>query len=175
MTIGYRDAGLADAPLVQRLFHDSFVDTFGHLYAPRDLAAFLDDFTLAAWEGELSDPALAVRIAEEAGEPAGFAKVGPLSVPFDTQFAALELRQLYILPRWKGRGVAASLIAWALAEMRRRGAQEAFLSVYADNHRAKRFYARYGFEEVGAYHFMVGDHADDERIMRLRLEGQGEG
>ncbi len=170
MTVSYRNAELADAPLVQRLFRDSFIDTFAHLYDPRDLESFLAQFSLAAWEGEIADPDIRIRIAEEAGEAAGFAKIGPLSVPVQPEGQALELRQLYILPPWKGRGIAASLVEWALGEMRRRGAGEAYLSVYADNHRAKRFYARYSFEEVGAYHFMVGSHADDERIMRLKLE-----
>jgi ribosomal protein S18 acetylase RimI-like enzyme len=172
MTITYRDAAVADARMVKRLFRSSFIDTFAHLYEPKDLAAFLGKFTVSAWEGELSDPALAIRLAEEAGEPVGFAKIGPLSVPYETEAPAMELRQLYILLPWKGQGIAAALIEWALAEMRSRGAEEAFLSVYSDNHRAIRFYGRYGFEEVGAYHFMVGKQADDERIMRLRLEDE---
>ncbi len=172
MTIRHRAATLADAVLVERLFRESFVDTFGHLYAREDLAAFLGRFTVAAWQAELADPELAIRIAEEAGEPAGFAKIGALNVPFETEARALELRQLYVLPQCKGRGIAATLMEWALGEMRGRGAGEAFLSVYADNHRARRFYGRYGFEKVGAYHFMVGDHADDELIMRLSLEDE---
>jgi ribosomal protein S18 acetylase RimI-like enzyme len=43
------------------------------------------------------------------------------------------------------------------------------LSVYIDNHRARRFYERYGFEEVGRYAFPVGGTIDDDRIMRLAL------
>ncbi len=170
MTISYRDGTAADAALVERLFRESFVDTFAHLYRPEDLAAFLGKFTVAAWREELTDPRFAFRIAEEAGEGAGFAKIGPMSVPFETDAPALELRQLYILPAWKGRGIGAAFVEWALSEMRRRGAAEAYLSVYADNERAKRLYAGYGFEMVGSYHFMVGTHADDERIMRLRLQ-----
>ena len=30
-------------------------------------------------------------------------------------------------------------------------------------------YERYGFEAVGRYDFMVGTHADEDIIMRLRL------
>ena len=37
------------------------------------------------------------------------------------------------------------------------------------NHRARRFYERYGFEEIGVYTFMVGDHADEDHLMRLAL------
>ena len=43
------------------------------------------------------------------------------------------------------------------------------LSVYVDNHRAHRFYQRYGFTEIGRYVFMVGEKADDDRILRLAL------
>ena len=55
---------------------------------------------------------------------------------------------------------------WAMEEARVRGASEMYLTVYTDNHRAKRFYERYGFEEVGPYSFMVGSQADEDIIMR---------
>ena len=99
----------------------------------------------------------------------GFAKLGPPSLPFRTEGPTAELRQLYVLKPWQGAGVAAALIAWALAEGRRRGAGQMFLSVFVDNHRARRFYARHGFEPVGRYAFMVGSHADEDIIMRLDL------
>ena len=43
------------------------------------------------------------------------------------------------------------------------------LTVYVDNHRAKAFYERRGFVEVGRYDFMVGNHADEDIIMRVAL------
>jgi ribosomal protein S18 acetylase RimI-like enzyme len=58
---------------------------------------------------------------------------------------------------------------WVLAEARRRGAAEMYLSVFTDNPRARRFYERYGFDYVGRYAFMVGTHADEDLIMRLKL------
>ena len=58
---------------------------------------------------------------------------------------------------------------WALEEAGTRGAREVYLTVYIDNHRAKRFYERYGFVEVGKYDFMVGDQADHDIIMKKRL------
>jgi RimJ/RimL family protein N-acetyltransferase len=57
-----------------------------------------------------------------------------------------------------------------LDEARRRGALDLYLTVYVDNHRARRFYEGYGFEFVGPYTFMVGNHADEDHIMRLALE-----
>ena len=54
----------------------------------------------------------------------------------------------------------------ALAAAEERGARHMQLSVYVDNHRARRFYERYGFEPVGRYDFMVGSHADDDLVLR---------
>jgi ribosomal protein S18 acetylase RimI-like enzyme len=169
-TISVRRASKADAGLLERIFRTSFTDTFGHLYAAEDLHAFLAEADLATWQEELADPDMAVLIAEAGGEPAGFARVGPGSLPIDKPPGALELRQLYLLPAYKGTGMGPLLLDWAISEARGRGAPALFLSVYADNHRAKRLYTRYGFEEVGAFKFMVGRHPDDERIMRLWLE-----
>ena len=69
---------------------------------------------------------------------------------------AAELKQLYLLKPWHGSGVAHALMEWAIAEARESGAAHMALSVYSDNHRARRFYARYGLVEIGANVFMVG-------------------
>lgn len=167
--IAYRDADAADAALLSALSRRSFAETFGHLYHPDDLAAFLGRLSPENWAAELAEPAFAVRLAEDGGEPAGFVKIGPPSLPFKPSGAAAELRQLYVLTPWQGGGVAAALIDWAIAQARSRGAAELFLSVFVDNHRAKRFYARYGFERVGTYAFMVGNHEDEDDVMRLIL------
>jgi GNAT superfamily N-acetyltransferase len=167
--IRYRDGTPDDAALLARLGARSFTETFGHLYSPENLAAFLVNHSEENWRGELCDPAYAVRIAEDDSEPAGYAKVGPPSLPFEVTGPTAELRQLHVLGPWHGAGVAPVLMEWALDEARRRGAGQMFLSVFTDNHRARRFYARYGFEEVGVYHFMVGSHADEDLILRLEL------
>ena len=35
--------------------------------------------------------------------------------------------------------------------------------------RARRFYEKYDFEPEGTYAFMVGNHADEDIVMRLKL------
>jgi GNAT superfamily N-acetyltransferase len=122
---------------------------------------------------ELSDPAFAVRLGEAEGEPVAYVKLGPPSLPFEPQGEPIELRQLYVLKPWQGSGAAQHLMEWAMEESRRRGADELYLSVFTDNHRARRFYERYGFRFVQTYAFMVGGQADEDHILRLDLKEAG--
>jgi len=170
MTVSYRDAVPADAETLAELGRATFIETFGHLYTPENLVAFLETHRPQRWRAELADPAFAVRLAEEDGRAAAYAKIAPPTLPFETERRAAELRQFYVLGPWQGRGISTELMAWAIGEARRRGAEELYLSVFIDNHRARRFYARYGFEQVGTYDFMVGTHADLDLVMRLDLE-----
>jgi GNAT superfamily N-acetyltransferase len=170
--IAYRAAGEEDAATLAALGRATFTETFGHLYTPENLAAFLVSHSVEGWRAELADPAFAVRLAEAHGQAVAYAKVGPPSLPFEVTAPTVELRQIYVLKPWQGEGIAQEMMAWVLAEARARGAALLYLSVFTDNHRARRFYARYGFEEVGMYHFMVGTHADDDIIMRLDLDSE---
>jgi ribosomal protein S18 acetylase RimI-like enzyme len=167
--ISYRDARPADAATLDRIFDISFSDTFGHLYCSEDLQAFLSSFGIEDWEPQLKDPAYAFRVAESDGVPIGYVKLGPLKLPVDPQGPALLLDQLYIFKEHRGNGIARGLMDWAIEETRRRSAGELYLTVYGDNHRALRLYERYGFEPVGRYDFMVGNHVDEDIIMRKRL------
>ncbi|MEA3018381.1 MAG: diamine N-acetyltransferase [Sphingomonadales bacterium] len=167
--IRYRDAVPDDAPAIRALFETSFVDTFGQLYRREDLQAFLGQFNEEAWRAELAAAAFAFRLAEEGGETAAFAKLGPRALPVETARPSLELRQLYVRQAWQGRGIAQALMEWTLAEAVRRGAEELYLSVWAGNARAKRFYRGYGFTYVAPYAFMVGAQADEDEIWRLTL------
>ena len=162
-------AGIEDAAMLCALFTRSFVETFGPLYAPENLAIFLDGQTEAKWQNELSDPRFAVWLGRSDGEAVAFVKVGPVALPVVPEGAALELKQFYVMKPWQGAGLAPDMMEWVLDQARERGAGEIFLSVFIDNMRARRFYERYGFEYVGDYAFMVGNQADHDLLMRLRL------
>lgn len=167
--ITYRDATPDDAVLLSDLSRRSFAETFGHLYRREDLDLFLDRLSPEAWGNELGDPAFTVRVAEDDGIAAGFAKLGPPALPVERPRPSAELRQLYVLAPWQGAGVAATLMDWVIAYTRAGGAADLYLSVFIDNVRARRFYQRYGFERIGTYVFMVGNHADEDDLMKLAL------
>lgn len=169
--IVYRTPTMADADALCALGRDTFVETFGHLYSDKDRDHFLETvFGPTGMPVEMADPDFGFQVAEVDGQMVGYCKVGPLYMDVDTGGRrALELRQLYVRGTHQGSGIAARLMDWGLDELRRRGAEDAYLSVWSENERAKRFYARYGFVEVGRYAFMVGDHEDEDHVMRLAL------
>ncbi|MDX2235309.1 MAG: GNAT family N-acetyltransferase [Hyphomonadaceae bacterium] len=170
-TVDYRDAAPSDCDALSALMRETFCETFAHLYRPQDLAAFLAaNYTPDRQYAEIIDGETQTRLAVSGGALMGYAQIGPFKLPFDAGPArALELYRLYVRETVQGQGVAAALMTWAMDAMRARAAVHAYLGVWCDNIRAQRFYARYGFEKVGAYKFPVGEALDDEWILRAAL------
>lgn len=169
MSVRFRDAGPSDAAVLAELAARTFTETFGHLYSRENLSAFLASHSESQWRAELSEPTFAVRVGEVGDVAVAYAKLGPPTLPFEPRGTPIELRQFYLLSQWQGSGAGRELMDWVIAEAERRGADELYLSVFFDNHRARRFYERYGFEPVGRYAFMVGTHADEDIVMRRQL------
>lgn len=175
MSFRLRRAGAADAGTVRALFHKVFADTFGHLYPPGELAGFLADASEDRFHLACTDPDHAVMLGLAAdGTPLGYCLLGPYDL--DGHIPELlagrrwwVLRQLYLDEPAKGTGLADALTDWAVSEARARGMQDLYLTVWIENHRARRFYDRRGFVEVGRYPYVVGTTVDDDRILRLSL------
>lgn len=164
-----RRATVADAAALAGVARATFEETFGTLYSAADLAVFLERHTKSHWAHEIADPRFAVLVIEVGHAPVGYVKLGPPSLPFTPEQGAIELRQFYLLAPWQGAGLGPRMMEWVLDEARARGCDAVYLSVFTDNHRARRFYAKYGFEDVGPYTFMVGNHEDEDIVMRKAL------
>ncbi len=168
--IHYRDARADEGAVLGGIARATFIQSFGPLYKLADLEAFLAAGSDTAYAAELGDPAIEVRFALAGDVPIGFCKISPLVLPADTADpAAMELRQLYVFDPWQGAGIANKLTQWALERAAARGGGEIWLSVFNENHRARRFYARHGFVEIAPYRFKVGDQFDDDILCRAML------
>ncbi|MFN4038214.1 MAG: GNAT family N-acetyltransferase [Erythrobacter sp.] len=169
-----RDALPEDAPALAELGRESFVATFGHLYDPADLAAFLEQvYTEPAVAEEIADPVIFHQLAadEATGALTGFIKLkqpGWYGAYSDAR-NPISLGQLYTAPGRTGEGIGAALMDWALGLARKRGCDAVQLSVWSENFGAQRFYQRYGFAKIADIDFYVGNHRDDEFLFELRL------
>lgn len=166
----YRDAVVADAASLARFAHDTWMATFGGLPYPAD---DLREYLAAAYgeevqRAELADPKVRYRLALRDANIIGYSMMGELKMPVEDQ-TGLELYRLYVDESVKGAGIAPSLMQDCVDWARALGAKALYLGVWEDNHRAQRFYRRFGFEHYGEWQFMVGNHADRDLIFRLAL------
>jgi ribosomal protein S18 acetylase RimI-like enzyme len=168
MSLTIRRAVAADAAALSVFGAARFTETFGHTYAPENLAAFLAArFTPERQHAEITDPDALMLVACGGHFVGGYLYAAPVDLPIEiADPAAVQINRVYVHPDHHGGGAARGLMDAALDWARERGTQELYLTVAPDNARAIAFYRRYGFEIVGAYAFIVGDHVDDDRIMR---------
>jgi ribosomal protein S18 acetylase RimI-like enzyme len=167
-----RPATPEDAKALARLGRTSFVTKFGHIYAPEDLAGYLEEaHSEAARMAELAQDDIVICLADGGAALAGYCKLSlECGWPELARGArAIELKQLYTDPALTGQGIGALLMDWALDEARRRGADEIQLSVWSETPGAQNFYARYGFAKVGDTTFRVGKQLDEEYVFALML------
>ena len=166
-----RRATPADAEALSSLSRTCFTQTFGHLYDPADLETFLDEaYSPTVLRAELADPDRATwLLVEDSPDEAliGYVTACPAHLPHpDVAPGDGEIQRLYILQGHQGGGRGTALLNTALEWLERDGPRTLWIGVWSENNGAQRFYARHGFEIVGEYSFMVGDHADHELITR---------
>jgi|CXWL01.1.fsa_nt_gi GNAT superfamily N-acetyltransferase len=166
-----RRASSSDAVALAALARDTFVETFGHLYRPEDLAAFLKTSqSVTAYAPLLKDPRVAIWVAEDSRHAlVGFLTAGPCKLPVPQREAmAGEIRQLYLRASVQRDGLGTCLLVMALEWLAAQGHSPLYVGVWSGNLGAQRLYARYGFEKIGEYDFPVGKHLDREFILRQR-------
>lgn len=164
-----RRATAGDAPMLATLGAATFTETFGHLYQPDDLQAFLSRVrSVDAFARKLSDPELAIWVAVLNDiTPVGFITVGACKLPVENREpTAGEVLQLYVLKRYHNLRLGSRLMDIGLEWLEAQGLAPLYIGVWSENAGAQRFYGRYGFNKVGEYEFHVGKTVDREFILK---------
>ncbi|MEO5565708.1 MAG: GNAT family N-acetyltransferase [Luteimonas sp.] len=168
-----RLATVADAEALSAVGIGTFVETFGHLYPPEDLATFLaESHSPAAYARYLEDPRYAAWLLEDAGIAVGYAVAGACGLPHpDADAGDGELKRLYLHSSVQNDGWGARMFDMTLAWLLRDGPRTLWISVWSENQGAQRFYSRYGFSKAGEYEFPVGRVRDLEFMFRRQAIG----
>jgi ribosomal protein S18 acetylase RimI-like enzyme len=166
-----RPAAPADAEALTELATRTFLETFSAQNDPCDLQLYLGSvYRTDKQAAEIADPRMSTLVAEVDGRLAAFAQLRDSEIPDCVEDrVAIELMRFYVDGRFHGRGLAGALMTAVLAESRRRGAGTLWLGVWEHNERAKAFYLKCGFIDVGSHVFLLGTDPQTDRIMTRSL------
>jgi ribosomal protein S18 acetylase RimI-like enzyme len=169
--IRWRRAVPTDAPALSLLGGATFLASFAHDHPGQALIDHARNAHGEAWyAAALADPEQVAIIGETPLDaPVGYALLTPCTLPVPPEPGDYELKRIYLLGPWQGGGNGDALMEQAIEVARERGTRRLLLAVYPQNDRARRFYDRHGFEEVGKMTFMVGDVPFDDLIYARML------
>jgi ribosomal protein S18 acetylase RimI-like enzyme len=147
----------------------TFLEAFAGILDGRDILAHCRNQHAAnIYRGWLNSPSNSIYVAETlvGRAPVGYAVVDNATLPIaDPKDTDLEMKRIYLLHRFQGRGIGRALMDQAVAAAKERARKRLLLGVYGRNAQAIAFYRRNGFEQIGERRFQVGDTLHEDAIM----------
>lgn len=177
LRISVAKANAATAARLADLGRQTFQETFAAHNTEADMAAYLaatfgPDKQLA----QLQDPATTFLLAEMQGQAVGYAQLlqpSPLGLPPGQQTTRqLEIKQLYVADDWIGTGLGGALMRRIVELAQATGSTALVLGVWEHNQRARAFYQRLGFKEIGEHAFTLGTDVQRDLVLRKGLAGR---
>lgn len=160
-----------DAVVLAELARATFYDAFAPTNDATDMALHLQRaYGVPQQSAEIQDARMTTLLVEQGGVAIGYAQIRDDHVPgFVSGPAPVELWRFYVHREWHGRGIAQALMDRVKAEARARGAKTLWLGVWERNDRARAFYAKCGFADVGEHIFLFGTDPQTDRVMMTTL------
>ena len=177
LRISLAKANVTTATQLAELGRKTYSDTFAATTRPEDLAAYLaETFGPELQLAELQNSDITYLLAHMQGQLVGYAKLrdnATLGLPIGQDPAGhLELVALYVAQDWIGTGLGAALMRAVLALAEQLHCTAVVLGVWEKNDRARAFYQRFGFREIGEHDFRMGQTIDRDLILRKGLAGR---
>ncbi len=169
-----RRATLEDAPLIADLGARTFRDAFAADNDPADMERYLaETFSISRIENELEQPGSIFLLAYDPSDearPVAYARLlGGSEKDCVRGPSPVELVRLYVESEARSRGCGSALIRTCLDIASEKGFETMWLGVWEQNRGARRFYRRWGFEEVGTHPFVLGSDRQTDVIMARSL------
>lgn len=167
-----RRATAGDAAALAAFGARAFTDAYGPLNEPRDVELHVArTFGAKRQAAELAAGDVRGLLALEGDTIVGYAILSTGS-----RHAAIaarapgEIRRFYVDGTRHGRGVATTLMAAVVDEARAAGCCTLWLTTWEHSLRARAFYAKSGFTDVGTTTFVLGATAQCDRLLLRRVE-----
>lgn len=160
MEINIRRIHIDDVSALSVIARQTFYDTFTGTCTEADMQQFLDrHYSNEQLSKELQDEEIFCFFAEADGLPVAYLmfKEDYNNFPEIKKWKALELKRIYVLKEFLGKGIAQKLMDFFLDFAKEKKYEVVWLGVWEHNIRAQKFYEKYGFADSGYTHdFPIG-------------------
>jgi diamine N-acetyltransferase len=162
-----RNATHNDVADLVEMAAEAFRDTYREIVDPQDMEAYVTTaLTSDYFLPHVDDPSSSLLLAIAGARLVGYALVTRSAPPICVnRYSPVELARIYLRHEVIGKGYGAALMRAVQVEARRLRADGIWLGVYDRNVRARAFYQRWGFIDVGIQQFMLGDKIYADPIM----------
>lgn len=161
MQITIKRLSVNDAPALCEMAKQTFYSTFKDTCTPADMQLFLEEnYNQPIAESELLNNNDWYFFAEVEGVPAGYLRFMEdySYFPLIKKWKAIELKRLYVLEAFHGKGIAQQLMDFLLAFANENKYEVVWLGVWENNFRAQKFYSKYSFSFSNHTHdFPIGN------------------
>ncbi|MEV8254457.1 GNAT family N-acetyltransferase [Rhodoglobus sp. NPDC076762] len=176
MSTTVRRAVESDANVLHDLARQTFPLACPPATTQEAIAAFIaEHLSVDSFDRYLEDSSREILIAEIDDEAAGYVMFCA-EEPADADVASavilrptVELSKCYVLDKFHGAGVAATLVSTGIQWARTHNFASVWLGVNEENARANRFYEKMGFEFRGTKKFLVGEKWEDDFVREFTL------
>lgn len=161
MEIKIRRVTIDDVAPLSILARQTFYDTFTGTCTEADMQGFLEkNYSEEQLGKELTDTDTFCFFAELDGVPVAYLqfKEDYQHFPIMKKWKALELKRIYVLANFQGKGIAQMLMDFFLKHAAENKYEAVWLGVWEHNFKAQKFYEKYGFKNSGHTHdFPIGN------------------
>ena len=166
-----RKINIDDLEALRNLSIQTFMETFEEVNTEEDMQKYLDEnLSIEKLKTELENVNSEFYFAENNGEILGYLKLNFKDAQTEKlEENHFEIERIYVLKAFLGQKIGQILFDKAIEIGREKNLEYVWLGVWEENHRAKKFYEKNGFEIFGKHDFILGEDVQTDLLMKMKI------
>ncbi len=162
---------LADIQALQSISKQTFLEAFAESNSAENMQKYLEEgFEMSKLKTELENPDSEFYFAMFGTKVMGYLKINFGKAQTELKDSkGLEIERIYVLKAYYGQKVGQILYDFALNIAKQMQIDYLWLGVWEKNERAINFYTKNGFVEFDRHIFHLGDDAQTDIMMKMRI------
>jgi ribosomal protein S18 acetylase RimI-like enzyme len=166
-----KQIGIKEIAQLQAIGRQTFAETFAESNSAENMTKYLEEaYAYEKLSSELNDPNSLFYLASFQDEIIGYLKLNFGTAQTEIKDnKALEIERIYVAKAFHGQKFGQLLYNKAIEVAKEKKVNYIWLGVWEENHRAIRFYTKYGFKAFDKHVFILGADAQTDIMMKLEL------